>query len=109
MKSKYVYMITCVVLFAVAFAAITVMVTRAEEPQDPPPPQVVVTEATSVTIEIGDRTEGFGKPALLWKEAPPYEVMSRFRSSATMKRRGMFIEVRDDGIYFVTGLTLFIR
>ena len=80
-----------------------------EEPQDPPPPQVVVTEATSVTIEIGDRTEGFGKPALLWKEAPPYEVMSRFRSSATMKRRGMFIEVRDDGIYFVTGLTLFIR
>ena len=80
-----------------------------EEPQDPPQPQVVVTEATSVTVEIGDRTEGLGKPALLWKEAPPYEVMSRFRSSATMKRRGMFIEVRDDGIYFVTGLTLFIR
>ncbi len=80
-----------------------------EEPQDPPPPQVVVTEATSVTVEIGNRTEGLGKPALLWKEAPPYEVMSRFRSSATMKRRGMFIEVRDDGIYFVTGLTLFIR
>lgn len=80
-----------------------------EEPQDPPPPQVVVTEATSVTVEIGDRTEGLGKPALLWKEAPPYEVMSRFRSSAAMKRRGMFIEVRDDGIYFVTGMTLFIR
>ncbi len=80
-----------------------------EEPQDPPQPQVVVTEATSVTVEIGNRTEGLGKPALLWKEAPPYEVMSRFRSSATMKRRGMFIEVRDDGIYFVTGMTLFIR
>ena len=77
---------------------------------DPPdPPQVVVTEATSVTVEIGDRKEGLGKPALLWKEAPPYEVMSRFRSSATMKRRGIFIEVRDDGIYFVTGTTLIIR
>jgi len=77
---------------------------------DPPdPPQVVVTEATSVTVEIGDRKEGLGKPALLWKEAPPYEVMSRFRSSVTMKRRGIFIEVRDDGIYFVTGTTLIIR
>lgn len=80
-----------------------------EEPQDPPPPQVVVTEATSVTVEIGDRTEGLGKPALLWKEAPPYEVKSRFRSSAKMKKRSILIEVRDDGIYFVTGMTLFIR
>lgn len=31
MKSKYVYMVICVILCAVAFAAITVMVTRADE------------------------------------------------------------------------------
>ena len=31
MKSKYVYMVICVILCAVAFAAITVMVTRADD------------------------------------------------------------------------------
>lgn len=62
---------------------------------------------STVTVDIGARTEGLGMPAFLWKDAPDETV--KFLHSESMRRRGIFIDVRDDGIYFVTGTTLIIR
>ena len=61
---------------------------------------------STVTVDIGERTEGFGKPAFLWKEAPDESV--NFKRSPSMKRRGIHIVPREDGIYFQTGFTVII-
>lgn len=61
---------------------------------------------STVTIDIGERTRGLGKPAFLWKDAPD-EV--KFKASDAMKRRGVVIYRSDDGLYFRTGFTITIR
>ena len=61
---------------------------------------------STVTVEIGERTEGLGKPAFLWKVAPDESV--KFKRSPSMKRRGIHIVPREDGIYFQTGFTVII-
>ena len=60
-----------------------------------------------VTVDIGERTQGLGKPAFLWKDAPDETV--KFKPSDAMKRRGVFVVSREDGVYFKTGFTVFIR
>jgi hypothetical protein len=62
---------------------------------------------STVTVDIGERTSGLGKPAYLWKEAPDPTV--KFATSASMRRRSIFVVPREDGLYFKSGLTLVIR
>ena len=62
---------------------------------------------STVTVDIGERTQGLGKPAFLWKDAPDETV--KFKPSDAMKRRGVFVVSREDGVYFKTGFTVIIR
>ena len=62
---------------------------------------------STVTVDIGERTQGLGKPAFLWKDAPDETV--KFKPSDAMKRRGVFVVSREDGVYFKIGFTVIIR
>ena len=61
----------------------------------------------TVTVEIGDRTANLGGYALLWKDQPADTV--KFVRSENMRRRGIHVVRKDDGIRFKTGLTIYIR
>ena len=61
----------------------------------------------TVTVDIGDRTVGLGGYALLWKDQPAETV--QFVRSENMRRRGIHVVRKDDGIRFKTGLTIYIR
>ena len=62
---------------------------------------------TTVTVDIGDRTAGLGEYAYRWKEKPANTV--QFVRSENMRRRGIHVVRKDDGIRFKTGLTIHIR
>ena len=62
---------------------------------------------STVTVDIGERTQGLGKPAFLWKDAPDETV--KFVRSENMRRRGIHVQAGDDGIRFKTGFTIYFR
>jgi hypothetical protein len=61
----------------------------------------------TVTVEIGDRTERLGGYAYRWKEKPSETVT--FVRSATMARRGVHVIVREDGLYFKRGFSIYLK
>ena len=61
---------------------------------------------TTVTVDVGDRTSGFGGYAYLWKTKPDNV---KFTRTAKMIKRGVHVVVDDDGISFKTGLTIHVR
>ncbi len=63
-------------------------------------------EGATVTVDIGDRTEFTTSCLYKWAEKP--EGVN-FVNSAAMRRRGYFLMVRDDGIYFDSGTKFLIR
>ena len=62
---------------------------------------------STVTVDIGERTQGLGKPAFLWKDAPDETV--KFVRSENMRRRGIHVQAGDDGIRFKTGFAIYLR
>ena len=61
---------------------------------------------TTVTVDVGNRTAGFGGYAYQWKTKPTNVTFTR---TAKMVKRGVHVVVDDYGIRFKTGITIHVR
>ena len=61
----------------------------------------------TVALDIGERTAGLVRYAYYWKDQPPETV--KFVRSENMARRGVKFTVRDDGLHFENGFTIYFR
>ena len=61
---------------------------------------------TTVTVDIGDRTSGFGGYAYRWKTKPDNV---KFTRTAKMIKRGVHVVLDDYGFRFKTGFTIHVR